>query len=50
MSRAAELIAVAYVVRHCTEYGCPKCGARIRWNRRKKWQVRKPANRNAGRK
>jgi len=51
MSRAAEIIAVAYAVRHCNEYGCEKCIARARWSRRKKWQTRKnPARRNTGRK
>jgi hypothetical protein len=47
MSRASEIIAVAYTVRHCTEYGCPKCAARVRWSRRKKWQSRKSQNRRA---
>ena len=51
MSRAAEIIAVAYAARHCTEYGCRKCAARARWNRRKRWQSHKnPARRNTGRK
>ena len=51
MSRASEIIAVTYAVRHCTEYGCQKCIARARWNRRKKWQIRKnPARRATGRK
>ena len=45
MSRAIEIIAVAYAVRHCTEYDCQKCAARNRWNRRKKWQSRKNPNR-----
>jgi hypothetical protein len=51
MSRASEIIAVTYTIRHCTEHGCPKCAARARWNRRKKWQARKSQNRRtAGRK
>jgi hypothetical protein len=45
MSRASEIIAVTHAVRHCTEYGCAKCVARARWNRRKKWQSRKNQNR-----
>jgi hypothetical protein len=36
MSCAREITAVACAVRHCTEYGCQKCAARARWNRRKK--------------
>ena len=47
MTRAMESIAVTYAVRHCTEYGCRKCIARARWNRRKKWQSRKNPNRRA---
>ena len=47
MSRVSEIIAVTYAVRHCTEYGCRKCTARARWNRRKKWQSRKNPNRRA---
>jgi hypothetical protein len=51
MSRTAEIIAAAIIARHCTEYGCAKCTARARWNRRKKWQSRKnPARRQTGRK
>ncbi len=50
MSRAAEIIAVTYVVRHCNEYGCRKCIARARWNRRKRWQSRKNSRRATGRK
>ncbi len=45
MSRASEIIAVAYVVRHCTEYGCQKCTGRARWSRRRKWQSRKSQTR-----
>jgi hypothetical protein len=47
MSRASEIIAVTYAVRHCTEYGCQKCAARTRWDRRKKWQSKKNPNRRA---
>jgi hypothetical protein len=47
MSRASEIIAVTYAVRHCTKYGCPKCAARVRWSRRKKWQSRKNQTRRA---
>ena len=51
MSRAAEIATAVYLVRHCTEYGCEKCAARVRWNRRKKWQSRKsPSRRATGRK
>jgi hypothetical protein len=51
MNRTSEIIAVAYAVRHGTEYGCQKCAARIRWSRRKKWQSRKnPSRRATGRK
>jgi len=51
MSRTAEIIAVTYIVRHCTEYGCRKCAARARWDRRKKWQSKKtPGRRATGRK
>jgi hypothetical protein len=45
MSRASEIIAVTYAVRHCTEYGCQKCAAHVRWSRRKKWQSRKSQTR-----
>jgi hypothetical protein len=47
MSRITEVIAAAYAVRHCTEYGCRKCIARARWGRRKKWQSRKSPIRRA---
>jgi hypothetical protein len=47
VSRAAEIIAVTFAVRHCTEYGCQKCIARARWGRRKKWRSRKSPNRSA---
>jgi hypothetical protein len=47
MSRVAEIVAAVYIARHCTEYGCEKCAARARWNRRKKWQSRKSPNRRA---
>jgi hypothetical protein len=47
MSRATEIIAVTYMARHCNEYGCRKCAARVRWDRRKKWQSRKNPNRRA---
>jgi len=47
MNRASEIIAVAYVARHCTEYGCPKCSAHVRWSRRKKWQFKENPNRRA---
>jgi hypothetical protein len=51
MSRVTEVIAATYVARHCTEYGCRKCIARARWNRRKGWQTRKsPIRRKTGRK
>ena len=51
MSRASEIIAVTYAARHCTEYRCQKCTARVRWSRRKKWQSRKSkARRVTGRK
>jgi hypothetical protein len=47
MSRTAEIITVAYMVRHCNEYGCQKCAARVRWSRRKNWRSRKNPNRRA---
>ena len=47
MSRISEILAAAYAVRHCTARGCPKCIARARWSRRKKWQSRKNPNRRA---
>jgi hypothetical protein len=51
MSHASEVIAVTYAIRHCTEYGCAKCAARVRWSRRKKWQSAKSkARRDTGRK
>jgi hypothetical protein len=51
MSRASEITAVTYAVRHCNEYGCRKCIARARWSRRKKWQSRKnQVRRTTGRK
>jgi hypothetical protein len=40
-----EILATIYVTRHCTEYGCRKCIARARWNRRKKRHTRKRAAR-----
>jgi hypothetical protein len=51
MSRVTDIIAATQIARHCTEYGCRKCTARARWNRRKKWQSRKnPVRRATGRK
>lgn len=47
MSRATDIIATAYAVRHCTEYGCGKCAARARWNRRKRQKARKNTSRRA---
>jgi hypothetical protein len=47
LSRVSENIAVTYAVRHCPEYRCPKCAARDRWSRRKRWQSRKNADRRA---
>ena len=46
MSRASEIIAVTYAVRHCTEYECPKCAARAQWNRRKGWRAPKSVRKN----
>jgi hypothetical protein len=37
----SEILALTYAQRHCTEYGCRKCAARARWNRRKGWRTRK---------
>ena len=39
MSRASEILATTYAVRHCTVHGCRKCIARARWNRRKKMAI-----------
>jgi hypothetical protein len=51
MSRVSENIDATHAARHCNEYGCRKCIARARWNRRKKWQSRKsPTRRATGRK
>jgi hypothetical protein len=47
MSRASEILAITYAVRHRAEYGSPKSVARARWARRKKWQSRKDPNRRA---
>lgn len=47
MSRATEIIAITYAVRHRAEYGSPKNVARARWARRKKWQTRKSPDRRA---
>jgi len=47
MSRATDIAAVTYAVRHCTEYGCPKCAARARWNRRKGWRSPKSLRKNS---
>jgi hypothetical protein len=42
---------IAYPSRHCTEYGCGKCTAQARWDRRKKWRARRrTVRRNTGRK
>jgi len=50
MTRTGENIA-ATATRHCAVAGCPKCIARKRWNRRKKWQSRKSSiRRSAGKK
>jgi hypothetical protein len=46
-----ETPAITYAVRHCTEYGCEKCAARARWQRRKGWCSRKNSiRRSTGRK
>jgi hypothetical protein len=45
MTPPSEIIAITYATRHCTEYGCEKCLARIRWARRKKWRTRKKITR-----
>lgn len=45
MSRATDIIVTAYAVRHCNEYGCQKCAAQARWDRRKKRNSRKAASR-----
>lgn len=51
MTCPSEMLAVERAKRHCTEYGCRKCKARARWNRRKRWRSRKnAARRNTGRK
>ena len=35
----SEPLAITYAARHCTQYGCKKCAARARWNRRKGWRT-----------
>ncbi len=51
MNTASEVVVIMHAGRHCTEYGCRKCAARGRWNRRKGWRSRKsPIRRAAGRK
>ena len=51
ITTTSEILAIAYTKRHCTEYGCQKCAARARWNRRKGWHTRKnPTHRNTKRK
>jgi hypothetical protein len=51
MIPSSENPAIKYASRHCTEYGCRKCNARVRWARRKKWRTRKSSvHRNTGRK
>jgi hypothetical protein len=48
---SSEILAVAYLVRHCGKRGCGKCIARARWHRRKKWRtIKNPARRATGRK
>lgn len=37
----SKILAITYAARHCTQYGCQKCAARARWNRRKGWRSRK---------
>jgi len=50
MSRQAEIITVAFLARHCAEYGCEKCAARSRWNRRKGWRSEKSLRKSVNRK
>jgi hypothetical protein len=45
MIPSSEILATIYVTRHCTQYGCRKCIAQARWNRRKKWHTRKNTTR-----
>jgi hypothetical protein len=49
MTPSTEITGTAYATRHCTEYGCDKCLARIRWARRKKWRTRKNTSRRSTR-
>jgi hypothetical protein len=35
VSRVTDLLASEYLARHCTQPGCRKCSARVRWCRRK---------------
>jgi hypothetical protein len=51
VTRTSEILAITYAARHCSEYGCPKCASRARWERRKRWRSRKnPIRRSTGRK
>jgi hypothetical protein len=45
VSRITDLSAAVISARHCNEFDCQKCRARLRWMRRKSWRSRKPANR-----
>jgi hypothetical protein len=36
MTHTSEILAIESAKRHCAEYGCQKCAARARWNRRKR--------------
>lgn len=48
MSRMTDLLAIEYLtLTHCTEPECQKCGARVRWIRRKGWRTsRSPIRKN----
>jgi hypothetical protein len=51
ITTASQTHACAFAVRDCTDYRCPKCVARARWNRRKAPRSRKnPARRSTARK
>lgn len=45
MSHPSEERLIFESARHCTKYGCRKCIARAKWNRRKAWRASKHPNR-----
>jgi len=49
VTSTSENLAFSYATRHCTEYGCQKCAARARWNRRKQRRSAKNPTRRSNR-